>query len=363
MSVSLWPRPAELGGVVLDAFTGHRLVGIGELHGLQDHHDALQLLLADPRLPEVADDVVVEFGNARYQDTMDRFVAGQPVADADLRVVWRNTTQSPRQTWDAPDASPSRAPDIQICTRLLLRVPIPTRVPNGGYANSHDCRVSCDLRSVDRRGAGRRSWGVHRLGRATDRRPAVAGQEAGGGHAQFAQACQDSASGIVDACGPKSPALTGWSGASPHVLRFPLRAFLRFPVCPPGSSPSPAVLWFPFVRRSPVRSLRPLPGSGSPSVSLRVPFPLSNLHLSAAVRRFPRRWSRAAGTNATSSTTPLGSRDPPARRMGSGWARWDAATESPVASGRERRTSPRPNCPDRPLLTRTCGLSPVRNVT
>jgi len=31
--------------------------------------------------------------------------------------------------------------------------------------------------------------------------------------------------------------------------------------------------WFPFVRRSPVRSLRPLPGSGSPSVSLRVPFP------------------------------------------------------------------------------------------
>ena len=115
-----------------------------ELHGLQDHHDALQLLLADPRLPEVANDVVVEFGNARYQDTMDRFIAGQPVADADLRVVWRNTTQSPRQTWDAPDASPSRAPDIQICTRLLLRVPIPTRVPNGGYANSHDCRVSCD---------------------------------------------------------------------------------------------------------------------------------------------------------------------------------------------------------------------------
>jgi len=78
---------------------------------------------------------------------------------------------------------------------------------------------------------------------------------------------------------PDPRTVTGWSGASPHVLRFPLWAFLRFPVCPPGSSPSPAVLWFPFVRRSPVRSLRPLPGSGSPSVSLRVPFPLSNLHL------------------------------------------------------------------------------------
>jgi hypothetical protein len=92
----------ELAGVVLDAFTRHRLVGIGESHGLQDHHDALQLLLADPRLPEVADDIVAEFGNARYQDTMDRFIVGQPVADADLRAVWRNTTQSPRQTWDAP---------------------------------------------------------------------------------------------------------------------------------------------------------------------------------------------------------------------------------------------------------------------
>ncbi len=99
---SVAPASRELAGTVLDAFTRHRLVGIGESHGLQDHHDALQLLLADPRLPEVADNIVVEFGNARYQDTMDRFIAGQPVADADLRAAWRNTTQSPRQTWDAP---------------------------------------------------------------------------------------------------------------------------------------------------------------------------------------------------------------------------------------------------------------------
>ncbi len=106
---------------------------------------------------------------------------------------------------------------------------------------------------------------------------------------------------------PQIPGLSP-GGLGPHLTSsgFPLRAFLRFPVCPPGSSPSPAFLWLPFVRRSPVRSLRPLPGSGSPSVSLRVPFPLSNLHLSAAARRFRRRWSRAAGTNVTSSaaTTP-----------------------------------------------------------
>ena len=171
------------------------------------------------------------------------------------------------------------------------------------------------------------------------------------------------AAGTVDACGPKSPdshrVVWGLTSLPPvHPVGFP----------PVSRLPAGFV---PFARRPPV-SPRPafsgsLPSAVArfrfPSVSLRIPFPLSNLHLSAAARRFPRRWSRAAGTNATSSTTPLGSRDPPARRMGSGWARWDAATESHVTSGRERRTSPRPNCPDRPLLTRTCGLSPVRNVT
>jgi hypothetical protein len=50
----------------------------------------------------VVDDIVVEFGNALYQDTIDRFVSGQPVDNADLRPVWRNTTQSPGETWDAP---------------------------------------------------------------------------------------------------------------------------------------------------------------------------------------------------------------------------------------------------------------------
>ena len=70
---------------------------------------------------------------------------------------------------------------------------------------------------------------------------------------------------------------------------------------PAGFSPSPAFPRFPFVRRSPVRSLRPLPGSGSPPVSLRVPFALSDFYLTAAAGRFPGHWSRAAGTKVTSS--------------------------------------------------------------
>jgi hypothetical protein len=46
---SVTPAGRELAGTVLEAFTRHRLVGIGESHGLQNHHDALQMLLTDPR--------------------------------------------------------------------------------------------------------------------------------------------------------------------------------------------------------------------------------------------------------------------------------------------------------------------------
>lgn len=91
-----------LADAVLEAFKTHRLVGLGEIHGLQNHGDALALLLSDLRLPGVVDDIVVEFGNALYQHTIDRFIAGQPVADADLRRVWRNSVFSPLATGDEP---------------------------------------------------------------------------------------------------------------------------------------------------------------------------------------------------------------------------------------------------------------------
>jgi hypothetical protein len=100
-------RSVRAGGfvdAVLAALRTHRLVAIGEggTHGLQEHFDALTALLTDPRLPGLVDVVVVEFGSARYQPTLDRFTAGGAVEDADLRLVWRDTTQSPLGTWDQP---------------------------------------------------------------------------------------------------------------------------------------------------------------------------------------------------------------------------------------------------------------------
>lgn len=97
------PANGGLAEAVIQALQAHQLVAIGEDHQLQEHHDALQMLLADPRLPGLVDDIVVEFGNALYQDVADQFILGDDeVNDADLRPIWRNTTQSPTSTNDAP---------------------------------------------------------------------------------------------------------------------------------------------------------------------------------------------------------------------------------------------------------------------
>jgi hypothetical protein len=214
----------------------------------------------------------------------------------------------------------------------------------------------CDQQTAE--GAGRVLSGSAASG-ARDGQIAVAPRKLVDDYAQFARTCQDSVSGIVGACGPKSP--------DSHRVVWGLTS--RPPVSPAGFPPVsrlPAGS-LPFVRLLLV-SLRPAFSGLFPSAVARVPvplrfppgsLPLSNLHVSAAVRRFRRRWSRAAGTKVTSpaATTSPGSRDPPALQMGSGWARWDVATESPVTSGRERRTSPRPNRPERRF---TCVMQLIR---
>ena len=88
---------------VLAAFQTHRVVAIGDAHAGQEVHDLLLTMLSDPRLYGAASDIIVEFGNAFYQDTLDKFIlAGEPVSDASLRLVWRDTTQSPNIVVDSP---------------------------------------------------------------------------------------------------------------------------------------------------------------------------------------------------------------------------------------------------------------------
>ena len=86
---------------ILRAFDTHSIVGVGDPHGNEQAAAFRVRLIRDPRVADVVDDIVVEFGNSRYQDVMDRFVGGEPIADAVLREVWQNTTVA-NFVWDRP---------------------------------------------------------------------------------------------------------------------------------------------------------------------------------------------------------------------------------------------------------------------
>lgn len=99
LSVALaWQQPApaatpvEPVTAIIEAFRTHDIVALSDAHGNRQSQLFLEALVRDPRFPAAVDDIVWESGNARYQDRMDRFVHGEPVAEAALREVWTETT-------------------------------------------------------------------------------------------------------------------------------------------------------------------------------------------------------------------------------------------------------------------------------
>jgi hypothetical protein len=95
--------PAEPIAAILDAFRSHAIVALGnaEFRGNEQGHNFQVSLIRDPKFTASVNDVVVEFGNARYQDVIDRFVRGEEVHYESLRQVWQNTTQVEWE-WDLP---------------------------------------------------------------------------------------------------------------------------------------------------------------------------------------------------------------------------------------------------------------------
>jgi hypothetical protein len=87
---------------ILEAFKTHDVVALAEgSHGNEQGHAFRVALIRDPRFAEAVNDIVVEFGNALYQDVIDRFVRGEQVAHEELRKVWQDTTQR-GTVWDRP---------------------------------------------------------------------------------------------------------------------------------------------------------------------------------------------------------------------------------------------------------------------
>jgi hypothetical protein len=97
-AVPLEPVPA-----IVDAFRSHSIVALSEgaAHGDVVWHAFLRSLVRDARFSAAVNDIVVEFGSARYQNIIDRFVAGEDVPHDRVRQVWENTTVA-TALWDSP---------------------------------------------------------------------------------------------------------------------------------------------------------------------------------------------------------------------------------------------------------------------
>jgi hypothetical protein len=72
-------------------FDTYRIVMLGEIHGCTQEWKMLEQLVAAPGFAERVNDVVMEFGNARYQDVVDRYVAGDNVPIEEVERAWQDT--------------------------------------------------------------------------------------------------------------------------------------------------------------------------------------------------------------------------------------------------------------------------------
>ena len=94
--------PLEPIAAILDAFNTHQIVALGEgPHGNEQAHAFRVSLIRDRRFVGIVSDILVESGNARHQDVMDRYANGDAVSHETLRRVWEDTTV-PGTTWDRP---------------------------------------------------------------------------------------------------------------------------------------------------------------------------------------------------------------------------------------------------------------------
>ncbi len=73
---------------IIDALESHQIVALGDMHHNLQLHELRLDLLRDPRLPDVVDDIVVEFGASQHQAIIDGYVNGEAVPYDVLRTVW-----------------------------------------------------------------------------------------------------------------------------------------------------------------------------------------------------------------------------------------------------------------------------------
>jgi hypothetical protein len=94
--------PVDPVEAIVKAFDDHQIVALGEgNHGNLPSHVLRLRLVRNPAFRSRVRDIIVEFGNSRHQDTIDRYVRGEFVPPEELRKVWQDTAQA-NPVWDVP---------------------------------------------------------------------------------------------------------------------------------------------------------------------------------------------------------------------------------------------------------------------
>lgn len=78
--------PLDAFTAILDAFDTYPVVALGEgPHGNEQGYAFRLALIRHPRFATLVNDIVVECGNGRYQSRLDQFIAGETLAESQVR--------------------------------------------------------------------------------------------------------------------------------------------------------------------------------------------------------------------------------------------------------------------------------------
>jgi hypothetical protein len=89
-AASMQPRVQDATAAMVDAISAHKIAMFGETHANKQEYAWLCSLVRDPAFHAAVDDIVVEFGNALYQKSVDQWIAGEDVPMARVEKAWRN---------------------------------------------------------------------------------------------------------------------------------------------------------------------------------------------------------------------------------------------------------------------------------
>jgi hypothetical protein len=134
------PLPYAAVPAILSSLERYPVVALGEDHRNQQIHDFIVSLVSASDFPNRVNDIVVEFGAARYQELVDRYIAGEAIPPDQLCRVWRDTVNI--LVWDAPVYQrffeTVRAVNQKIAQRRRLRVLLGDPVFDWSQVQTHE---------------------------------------------------------------------------------------------------------------------------------------------------------------------------------------------------------------------------------